>query len=136
MKISICKLLMVGVSLIALSVLSLAQDSSYQVKVKVPFDFYAAGQQLPAGNYLFSVNYETHAVTLRNRETGHSYSLIAIPDDGDRAGQSYVEFATTGGAYRLADVKTANSGISFLQANTTVSTAQMRKVPAVVASLR
>ena len=136
MKRAVRILLMVGVSLIALSALSLAQDSTYQVKVNIPFDFYAAGQQLPAGNYLFSVNYETHAVTLRNRATGRSFNLIAIPDDGEKDGQAYVEFETSGAGYRLADLKTASSGVSFSQSRSSVTTAQMRRVPATLAALR
>ena len=136
MKRAVRNLLAVGVSLIALSVLSLAQDSTYQVRVNIPFEFYAADQQLPAGNYLLSVNYETHAVTLRNRESGRSFAVLAFPDDADKAGQAYVEFEVSAGSYRLADLKTANAGVTFAQSNFAVTTAQMRRVPAVLAALR
>ncbi|HYV75768.1 MAG TPA: hypothetical protein VFB24_16055 [Candidatus Binatia bacterium] len=136
MKRAVRNLLAVGVSFIALSALSLAQDSTYQVKVNIPFGFYAADQQLPAGNYVFSVNYETHAVTLRNRESGRSFALIALPDDADSFGQAYVDFESSGGSYHLAELKTANAGISFSQPNSAVTTSHMRRVPAVVAALR
>jgi hypothetical protein len=136
MKRAVRNLLAVGVSLIVLSALSLAQDSTYQMHVNIPFDFYAAGQQLPAGNYLFSVNYETHAVVLRNSKSGHSFSLIAIPDDGDKDGQSYLEFESSGGGYRLADLRTASAGVSFSNSHSAVTTAQMRRVPVTLAALR
>jgi hypothetical protein len=137
MKRAVRNILAVGVSLIALSALSLAQDSTYQLRVNVPFDFYAGAQQLPAGNYLFSVNYETHAVMLRNRESGRSFALVAIPADADKAGQAYAEFESSGGSYRLADLRTANSGVIFSQSGTALTTtAQVRRVPAILAALR
>jgi hypothetical protein len=136
MKRAVRNLLAVGVSLIALSALSLAQDSTYQMRVNIPFAFSAAGQQLPAGTYLFSVNYETHAVVLRNHESGHSFNLIAIPDDRDKDGQSYVEFEASGSGYRLADLRTASSGVSFSNSHSAATVAQMRRVPVTVAALR
>ena len=97
----------------ALTGLSLAQDSTYRVTANVPFDFYAGDQQLPAGMYQFEVNYEDHSVMLRNKTTGHSYALLARPGDGENAGEAVVEFDVIGGAHMLADLKTASTGVEL-----------------------
>jgi len=137
MKISARNLLMVVVSVIALSVLSLAQEATYQVHVNIPFEFYAADQQLPAGAYLFSVSYGAHAVTLRNKESGRSFSLMAIPEDGDNSGQAYVEFEVAGGIHRLADLRTGNAGVTFFQQqSSTTTTAKNRETVIIAATLR
>src|SRR5271169_3683941 len=93
---------------LAITGLSLAQDSTYRVNANVPFDFYAGDQQLPAGIYEFEVNYETHGVLLHNKTTGHSCALLARPDDGEGTGEAVLEFDVIGGTHILADLKTAS----------------------------
>ncbi len=124
------------VSLLALSAFTFAQDATYHVSVSVPFEFHAGDQQLPAGTYQFTVNYESHTVSLRNHETGRSISLLAIPDDGDRSGQTVVEFDVAGDSHSLADLKTANAGVSFLTKSAATTTAKNRGTVAIVATLR
>jgi hypothetical protein len=124
------------VSLLALSAFTFAQDATYHVNVSVPFEFHAADQQLPAGAYQFTVNYESHTVSLRNQETGHSITLLAIPDDGDRSGQTVVEFDVVGDNHSLADLKTANSGISFSAKTATMTATKRHETVAIVATLR
>ena len=137
MKRSVRYLLMMVVAVITLSVWSMAQEATYQVHVNIPFEFYAAGQQFPAGAYLFTVGYGAHEVTLRSKQTGRSFSLMAIPDDGDASGQAYVEFEIAGGRHRLADIRTQNSGVDFFpEQSSTTTTAHDHKTVAIVAMLR
>jgi hypothetical protein len=124
------------VSLLALSAFTFAQDATYHVNVSVPFAFNAADQQLPAGTYQFTVNYESHTVSLRNQETGRAFTLLAIPDDGDRSGQTIVEFDVVGDNHSLADLKTANAGVSFLTKSAATTAAKARESVAIVATLR
>jgi len=128
--------LVLVVSAVALSALTFAQDATYHLNVSVPFDFYAAHQQLPAGTYQFAVNYETHAVTLRNRETGRSFTLLAVPSDGESFAQAMVEFDVIGDTHWLADLKTANAGVKFSSREPSVTAARSSGKVAIVATLR
>jgi hypothetical protein len=124
------------VFVMAIAGLSVAQDSTYRVTANVPFDFYAGDQQLPAGMYQFEVNYETHAVVLRDRATGHSYALLAHPADGERGGEAVVDFDVIGGRHTLADLKTASAGVTFPEQKELVASAKNRGTVAIVATLR
>lgn len=128
--------LVLVVCVVALSALTLAQDAAYHLNVNVPFDFYAGHQPLPAGSYIFTVDYETHAVTLRNRETGRSCTLIAVPDEGEKFGQPVVEFDVAGDSHTLADLKTANAGVSFAPGEKPFTAARRSGSVAIVATLR
>lgn len=136
MKRIACYSLLLLVSVMMLPALSVTQDATYHVNVSVPFEFHAGDQQLPAGAYQFTVNYESHTVSLRNHETGRSISLLALPDDGDRSGQTVVEFDVVGDNHSLADLKTANTGVSFLTRSAATTTAKNRETVAIVATLR
>jgi hypothetical protein len=120
----------------AITGLSAAQDSTYRVIANVPFDFYAGSQQLPAGVYQFEVNYETHAVMLRDKATGHSYALLAHPADGERDGEAVVDFDVIGDTHMLADLKTASAGVTFSEKKALVASAKRTGSVAIVASLR
>jgi hypothetical protein len=136
MKRSIRYVLAMLVSVVALSTLSLAQADSYRLNVNIPFDFYAGNQQLPAGNYRFEVSYQNHAVTLQNRETGRSYTMLAIPSDGENTGTAYVEFYVLGAEHQLADLKTADAGVDFAKQRTSSDMASNADKVAIVATLR
>ena len=120
----------------AMAALSVAQDSTYRLTAKVPFDFYAGDQQLPAGMYQFEVNYETHAVVLRDKATGHSYALLARPADGERDGEAIVDFDVIGDTHMLADLKTAGAGVNFPEQKAPRTSAKRSGTVAIVASLR
>lgn len=94
--------------------LSLAQDATYRVRANIPFEFYAGAQDLPAGTYLFVVDYDTHCVMLRNQTTGRSTALLALPADGDGFGElAELEFETVGADHVLAEVRTADTGVAI-----------------------
>jgi hypothetical protein len=120
----------------AMTGLSLAQDSTYRVNANVPFDFYAGDQQLPAGMYQFEVDYETHGVVLRNKTTGHSYALLAIPADGEAVSGAVVDFDVIGDAHMLADLRTSSAGVNFTEHKVLPTSAKGRGTVAIVASLR
>ena len=124
-----------AVLVLALTGLSLAQDSTYRVSANIPFDFAVENQQLPAGRYDVTVNYQSHLVSLRNQETGRSCSVVARPDDGDRFTQAVLDFDVINGERVLADVKTASAGVSFTEPKSLV--AGQRGAPvAIVAMVR
>jgi hypothetical protein len=102
-----------GVFTLALAGASLAQEFAYRVIAKVPFDFYAGTQYLPAGPYEFAVNYENHVVTMRNLETGHSSLLVSLPADCNVLGNTVVAFESIAGKYLLWDVQTPSAGVAF-----------------------
>ena len=120
----------------ALAGLSLAQDETYRVRANIPFDFYAGDQLLPAGVYLIEVSYGTHVAELRNHDTGRSYSLVAVPADGEASGNPVLEFNVAGDRHVLADLKTASTGVNFSESKRAMATAQVTGSVAIVAALR
>ena len=129
-------LVIVLVSVLALTALSIAQDDTYHLYVNVPFGFYAADHQLPAGTYLITVSYESRAVFLRNRETGRSFALLGAPGDGENSGQAVVEFDVVGDNHFLADLKTSSAGVGFSSHARAVTSAKRNGSVAIVATLR
>jgi hypothetical protein len=129
-------LVVVLVSVLALTALSIAQDDTYHLYVNVPFDFYAADHQLPAGTYLITVSYESRAVILRNQETGRSLVFLGIPADGEKSGQAVVEFNVVGDNHYLADLKTSDAGVSFASNARASTSAKLKGSVAIVATLR
>jgi hypothetical protein len=120
----------------ALTGLSLSQDSTYRLTANIPFDFYAGEQLVPAGTYLFTVSYGDHTVTLRNHDTGRSYIVLARPGDGEGFGAAVVDFDVIGGTHMLADVRTASTGVNFAESKSLLASAQPSGSIAIVATLR
>lgn len=134
----------VGMLLLAMALTGLAQAQqfAYRVAADIPNDFYVGNQQFPAGNYLFSVNYGNHAVTVTNEANQRSFVVLASPvayaspgyDNRDKS--ATVELKSVGGRYQLADIKTRAEGVSFSSANTGSTTAENSAPLTIVASLR
>lgn len=133
---SVRSLVVLVVFAMALTGLSLAQNSTYRVTANIPFDFYAGNQQVPAGTYLFTVSYGDHAVTLRNHDTGRSYVVLARPSDGEGFGEAVVDFDVIGDTHMLADVRTASTGVNFAESKSLLASAQPSGSVAIVAALR
>jgi len=131
-----CNLMVMAVCAMALTGLSLAQDSTYHVTANIPFDFYAGSQQLPAGTYSFEVSYGNHSVMLRNKTTGSSHELLARPVDGESFSEAVVEFDVIGDNHLLADLKTASAGVGFTEQKTLLASAKRKAPVAIVAFLR
>ena len=124
-----------AVLVLAFTALSLAQDSTYHVSANIPFDFTVENHQLPAGKYDVEVNYQSHLVSLRNRETGRSCAVVARPDDGDTFTQAVLDFDVINGERVLADLKTASAGVSFSEPKSLVASQRGTRV-AIVAMVR
>jgi hypothetical protein len=136
MKKSVRNLVVLAVFAMALSGLSLAQDDTYCVRAKIPFDFYAGDRQLPAGTYLIDVGYDTHFVTFRNNATGRTYYALAQPTSGAGSGNPMLKFDVTANAHLLADLKTASTGVNFVESKRLLNRAQRTGSVTIVAALR
>ena len=136
-------LALLAVFAMALAVFSSAQEfAAYRVQANIPVDFIAGDQQLAAGDYLFLVNGENHAVTIQNQATGKSVVVMATPIEYassgyDRRNRSdVVELSSVGGSYLLSDIEARNNGVSFSQGATSQTSAKKTGSLKVVASLR
>ena len=134
---------LLAVFAMALAVFSSAQEfAAYRVQANIPVDFIAGDQQLAAGDYLFLVNGENHAVTIQNQATGKSVVVMATPIEYassgyDRRNRSdVVELSSVGGSYLLSDIEARNNGVSFSQGASSQTSAKKTGSLKVVASLR
>ena len=135
-------LALLAVFAMALAVFSSAQEFAHRVQASIPVDFIAADQHMAAGDYLFLVNGENHAVTIQNQATGKSVVVMATPIEYassgyDRRNRSdVVELSSVGGSYLLSDIEARNNGVSFSQGATSQTSAKKTGSLKVVASLR
>jgi hypothetical protein len=135
-------LVVLAVFAMALSGFALAQQFNYRVVAHIPYDFYVAGQQMSAGDYVFAVNYGDRAVTITNQINGHSSVVLASPIEfaspgyDNRDKNTVVELSSVGGAYVLSDLITRNNGVRFPEANSTRTQAKDEGTVTIVAALR
>ena len=135
-------LALLAVFAMALAVFSSAQEFAHRVQANIPVDFIAADQHMAAGDYLFLVNGENHAVTIQNQATGKSVVVMATPIEYassgyDRRNRSdVVELSSVGGSYVLSDIEIRNNGVSFSQGASSQTSAKKTGSLKVVASLR
>jgi len=134
---------LLAVFAMALTAFVSAQEfTAYRVQASIPVDFIAGDQQLTAGDYLFLVNGENHAVTIQNQATGKSVVVMATPIEYassgyDRRNRSdVVELSSVGGSYVLSDIEIRNNGVSFSQGASSQTSAKKTGSLKVVASLR
>jgi len=124
------------------SFVSAQEFAAYRVQASIPVNFIAGDQQLTAGDYLFLVNGENHAVTIQNQATGKSLVVMATPIEYassgyDRKNKSdVVELSSVGGSYVLSDIEIRNNGVSFSQGASSQTSAKKTGSLKVVASLR
>jgi hypothetical protein len=126
----------------ALITFASAQEFAYRVQANIPVDFIAGDQHMAAGDYLFLVNGENHAVTIQNQATGKSLVVMASPIDYASSGYDrrnagdVVELSSVGGSYVLSDIETRNNGVSFSQGASNQTSAKKTGSLKVVAALR
>jgi hypothetical protein len=70
----------------------------------VPFDFYAGGQKMPAGEYTIGIDVQGDRITLRDASGKHGMFLMGTPA-GDAANKSELVFDHLGDVYALKEVK-------------------------------
>jgi hypothetical protein len=93
--------------------ISIAQAQSDELeKANVPFDFYAGGQKMPAGNYTIAVDLETKMITLSNDSGEHKIFLIGIPT-GDGGAHTELIFEHSGNTYALNEVESEDIDLMF-----------------------
>jgi hypothetical protein len=93
--------------------ISSAQAQSDEIeKANVPFDFYAGGQKMPAGNYTISVDIETHTIALSDKSGEHKMFVMGTPA-GDGDDNSELVFDHSGNTYSLEEVKSDVVDLTF-----------------------
>ena len=89
----------------AIGGVGLAQAQKRNIaRARVPFDFYAGGQKMPAGDYIVGVNVLTKMITLGDASGQHRMFLMGIPAE-DGYDKSELVFEHRGDAYALQEVK-------------------------------
>jgi hypothetical protein len=93
---------------------AIAQDNAHVLHANIPFSFYAGGQLLPAGEYTISVNIEEHTVTIGQKATGSTSTLLGSPDDSSRDYRTVLTFnLATNDVYALREIQSPGVGVSF-----------------------
>ena len=115
MKKNYRKFVALAVFVLALTGASLAQDFSPKLRAHIPFNFYAGGKVLPAGNYTLAVHPGSNNVAIFQKDTGVGTFLLGSPHDGSRSGRSLLTFrANSEGTYVLQKIEGPDLGISFV----------------------
>ena len=108
------KFVALALFVLALSGAVLAQDFSPKVRAYIPFNFYAGGKLLPAGNYTLAVNRVNRNVAIVQKESGTGTFLLASQLDDSYNGLSLLIFRSDGeGAYVLEKMDGTDLSLSF-----------------------
>ncbi len=107
------KFLALALFAVALSGAAVAQDITHTVRANIPFDFYAGGKLMPAGEYTVSISREQQVATLGQRDTGHSSFLSGFVDDDSRNPSNVLVFQLAGDTYALSELKGPEGSMSF-----------------------
>lgn len=93
--------------------LAVAQTQNDETQIAdIPFDFYAGGERLPAGNYTIGIDVETQIITLSDNSGQHRMFLMAVAA-GDGGDQSELVFQHSGNTYALDELKSDMIDLSF-----------------------
>ncbi len=79
---------------------------------KVPFDFYAAGQRMPAGKYTILIDLENERITLSN-DSGGPTIFVSDVYGADGSDESQLVFLHSDGVYALQQVKSDVVDMTF-----------------------
>ncbi|HEX4168982.1 MAG TPA: hypothetical protein VHZ55_26255 [Bryobacteraceae bacterium] len=91
----------------------LAHAQSYEVEqAKIPFDFYAGAEKMPAGTYDFSIDLEGDIVKLSNSAGQHQVLLMGAPDDDQDTHYALV-FDHSGDSYFLKELESDEVDMRF-----------------------
>ncbi len=108
-----CKFLALTLFAVALSGAAVAQGITRTVRADIPFDFYAGGKLMPAGEYTLSINKEQQVATLGQKTTGSGAFLSGFVDDYSRNSRSVLVFQLAGDTYALREFKGPEGSMSF-----------------------
>ena len=105
-----------GLFLLALNAMTLAQDFISKIRVNIPFSFYAGDKMLPAGDYTFALNRETSNIAIRGDNSGAGAFLFGSPNDAVNTGLATLTFhSNSNGGYVLEKFQGPDFGFSFAQ---------------------
>ena len=114
MKTNYRKLVALGIFILALNAVTLAQDFVSKVRVNIPFSFYAGDKMLPAGDYVLSLNRETSNIAIRGESHSAGAFLFGSPNDVINTGLATLTFHSNGnGEYVLGKVQGPDFALSF-----------------------
>lgn len=93
--------------------LSSAQAQTDEIETaNIPFDFYAGGQNMPAGHYTIGVDLESQVITLSDDSGEHRMLLMGI-SAGDGDDKAELLFNHSGNTYALQEVKSDVINLTF-----------------------
>jgi len=114
MKTSFRKLVALMLFALALDTLALAQGFDHRVRANIPFNFYASGKVMPAGEYTFAVNRQNRTIAIFQNDKGSGSFLLGSPNDGSKKGRTLLTFRTNNeDVYELQKLQEPDFGISF-----------------------
>jgi hypothetical protein len=111
--------------LLGLGISARAQDVD-RVAVKVPFEFMAGGQTLPAGTYKVTRASDQAFPALIIRSSENSAFLLPMFFDGVSADHAELSFKHVGYKYFLSEVKTPAGGYAIRTPRPMTQVAQMK----------
>jgi hypothetical protein len=83
------------------------------ITVKIPFDFYAAGQKMPSGTYAVGLNFTANVADLRANDAGSEILLMGTLSDTEDGAQPELVFDHIGNNYFLKDVRSNDVNLRF-----------------------
>ena len=108
------RLVALALFVLALNAAALAQDFGPKVRAQVPFNFYAGGKVMPAGNYTFAINRQNHTIAITQYDKGIEAFLLGSPHDGSINGLTKLTFrANDEDVYVLQKLEGPDFGLSF-----------------------
>ena len=114
MKTSFRRLAALMLLALALDTLALAQDFDHRVRANIPFNFYASGKVMPAGEYTFAVNRQNHTIEILQNTKAIGSFLLGSPNDGSNNGRTLLTFRISNeDVYELQQLQEPDFGISF-----------------------
>lgn len=102
-----------------------AQDTE-GVRVKVPFEFVAAGTILPAGTYTVGRLSADAFSGIAIRSYEHGVVVLPMVVEGTATGQPKLSFEHVGGTYFLSEVHTPGGTYTFALPKALIALAQMK----------
>ena len=110
------------VAALLLSATCLLAGPTTKIRANVPFDFYAGGEQLPAGNYVFEMraigfgSSSSSAVAVYRQDGTLAVTLSTIPSGWEyrRMADGHLHFSRYTNTYFLNKVEGPSSGASLI----------------------
>jgi hypothetical protein len=114
MKKNLCRLRALMLFTLALSAATFAQDFGHTVRANIPFNFYAGGKVMPAGQYTLTYSRQNFNIAIYEKEKGFGTFLLGSPNDGTNDDRTLLVFrADDENIYVLQKFQGRDFGLSF-----------------------